>query len=170
MHPNGKKRTKTWVLGPMVWIMSVHCDKLWYDFVSQTFTLIAPVWHVLHQVSCSNEMVANAPKCKETRQNMCLGSNSVDRERSLPKILTRHRGQNFCINCTSLVCFAAIFLCNSETVPNAPKRKETHQNMSLGSNGVDQECSFRKILTRHHCTNVCINYTSWARFAPSFVQ
>ena len=59
-------------------------------------------------------------------------------------------------------------LCNSETVPNAPKRRETHQNMSLGSNGVDQECSFRKILTRHRCTNVCINYTSLARFAPSF--
>ena len=30
-------------------------------------------------------------------------------------------------------------LCNSETVPNVPKRKETHQNMSLGSNGADRE-------------------------------
>src|SRR6185437_16389373 len=40
--------------------------------------------------------------------------------------------------------------------------------MSLGSNGVDQECSFRKILTRHRCTNVCINYTSLARYAPRF--
>ena len=35
-------------------------------------------------------------------------------------------------------------LCNSETVPNAPKRKETHQNMSLRSNGVDQECRCEK--------------------------
>ena len=25
-----------------------------------------------------------------------------------------------------------------ETIPNAPKHNETHQNMSLGSNGVDQ--------------------------------
>ena len=28
-------------------------------------------------------------------------------------------------------------LCNNETLPNAPKHYETHQNMSLGSNGVD---------------------------------
>ena len=35
--------------------------------------------------------------------------------------------------------------CNSETVPNPPKRKETQQNMSLGSYGVDQERSLRKI-------------------------
>ena len=28
-------------------------------------------------------------------------------------------------------------LCNSEMVPNAPKWKETHQTLSLGSNGVD---------------------------------
>ena len=36
------------------------------------------------------------------------------------------------------------FSCNSETVPNAPKRKEMHQNMSLGSNGVDRERLFAK--------------------------
>ena len=35
--------------------------------------------------------------------------------------------------------------CNSETDPNPPKRKETHQNMSLGSYGVDRERSLRKI-------------------------
>ena len=28
--------------------------------------------------------------------------------------------------------------CSYETIPNAPKHYETHQNMSLGSNGVDQ--------------------------------
>ena len=31
-----------------------------------------------------------------------------------------------------------------ETVPNATKQKETHQNMSLGSNGVDRERLLRK--------------------------
>ena len=31
--------------------------------------------------------------------------------------------------------------CCSETAQKAPERKETHQNMSLGSNGVDRECS-----------------------------
>ena len=28
--------------------------------------------------------------------------------------------------------------CSYETIPNAPKYYETHQNMSLGSNGMDQ--------------------------------
>ena len=35
--------------------------------------------------------------------------------------------------------------CSYETIPNAPKHYETHQNMSLGSNGVDQVRSLRKI-------------------------
>ena len=33
-------------------------------------------------------------------------------------------------------------LCSNETLPNAPKHYETHQNMSLGSNGVDRVHSF----------------------------
>jgi len=35
--------------------------------------------------------------------------------------------------------------CNYETIPNAPKHYETHKNMSLGSNGMDQVRSLRKI-------------------------
>jgi hypothetical protein len=35
----------------------------------------------------------------------------------------------------------------NDTVPNASKYYETHQNMSLGSNGVDRVCSLCKILT-----------------------
>ena len=101
MHPNGKKRTKTWVEGPMVWIVSVHCEKLWHDFVARSFTLTAIVWRVLHQVSWSSETVQNAPERKETHQNMSLGSNGVDCERSLRKIITRLRGTNYYINCTS---------------------------------------------------------------------
>ena len=34
-----------------------------------------------------------------------------------------------------------------ETIPNAPKYYETHQNISLVSNGVDQVRSLRKITT-----------------------
>ena len=37
--------------------------------------------------------------------------------------------------------------CSYETIPNAPKHYETHQNLSLGSNGVDQVRSLRKITT-----------------------
>ena len=53
--------------------------------MARTFTLIAPVWRVLHQVSCSSETVTNAPKRKETHENMSLGSNGVDRERRCEK-------------------------------------------------------------------------------------
>ena len=35
--------------------------------------------------------------------------------------------------------------CSYETIPKAPKHYETHQNMSLGSNGVDHVSSLRKI-------------------------
>src|SRR6185369_11437875 len=38
--------------------------------------------------------------------------------------------------------------CSYETIPNASKHYETHQNMSLGSNGVDQVRSLQKITTR----------------------
>ena len=34
--------------------------------------------------------------------------------------------------------------CSNETLPNAPKYYETHQNMSLGSNGVVRVRSLRK--------------------------
>ena len=101
---------------------------------------------------------------------MSLGSNGVDRERSLRKFLIRHRGTNFCINCTSLECFASSLCSSSIMVPNAPKKKETHENMSLGSNYGDQVHSFWEILTRLCGTNFCFNCTRLAHFAPSFVQ
>ena len=60
--------------------------------------------------------------------------------------------------------------CRSQTDANAPKRDETHENMSLGSRGVDQEHSLRNIPTRLCDTNFWINCNSLAHFAPSFVQ
>ena len=57
--------------------------------------------------------------------------------------------------------------CSCETIPNAPKYYETHQNISLGSNGVDRVYSLRKILMRLRGTNFC---TSSARFPPGFVR
>ena len=53
--------------------------------MARTFALIAPVWRILHQVSCISETVQNAPERKEIHQNMSLGFNGVDRERSLQK-------------------------------------------------------------------------------------
>ena len=60
----------------------VRCEKSQRDFVAQTFALIAPVHSVLHQVSCSYETIANAPKHNATHQNMSLGSYGVDWVRS----------------------------------------------------------------------------------------
>ena len=60
-----------------------------------------------------------------------------------------------------------LVLSGNQTVPNAPKYYETHQNISLESNGVDPVRSLRKIPTRLRGTNFC---TSSARFAPSFVR
>jgi hypothetical protein len=60
--------------------------------------------------------------------------------------------------------------CSYETIPNAPKHYATHQNMSLGYNGVHWVCSLWKISTWYHGTNFCINCTSWPCFASSFMQ
>jgi len=55
----------------------------------------------------------------------------------------------------------------NQTVLNDLKCYETHQNVSLGSNGVDRAHSLRKIPKRLRRTNFC---TSSDRFAPSFVR
>ena len=138
---------------------------------------------------------------------MSLGSNGVDRVRSLRKIPMRLRGTNFGTSsarfapsfvrqpngpkCTQIVGntskhefrvqwggSGAFVVKNSDAtsfcseignkmVPNAPKWYKTHQNMSLGSNGVDQLRSSRKTPTRLRGPNF---YTSSERFAPSFVK
>jgi len=119
LHPTTMKRTKSWVSDPMGWIDCVRYKKLWCEFVARTFELIAPVQPVLHWVSCSNETLPNAPKHYETHQNMTLGSNGVDRVRSLPKITMRVDGTSFWINCTSSARFARVS-CSNGTLPNAP--------------------------------------------------
>ena len=81
----------------MGWIGCVRCENIRRDFVARTFALIAPVQPILHRVSCSNEMVPNAPKHYETHQNMSLGPDGVDRVDLLEKILMQLCGLNFCI-------------------------------------------------------------------------
>ena len=58
----------------------------------------------------------------------------------------------FCTNCTSSASLYHIS-CGNESFQYAPKHYETHQNMSLGSNGVDQVRSLRKIPTWLRGTN-----------------
>ena len=69
----------------MVWIRCVRCENIRCNFVARTFVLIGPVQPILHRVSCSNEMVPNAPKQYETHQNISLGSDGVYRVDLLQK-------------------------------------------------------------------------------------
>ena len=94
---------------------------------------------------------------------MCLESNGVDRVRSLRKTPTQLRGTNIC---TSLARFA-LSVVTQPDYPKCTQIVQTHRNMRLGSNGVDQEHSFQKIPTRLHGTNFC---TTSACFAWSFVR
>ena len=113
--------------------------------------------------------IPNAHKHFETHQNMRLGSNGVDKVRSLRKITMWLRGTNFCFNCTSSLCFASSFM-QLQMIPNAPKYCEIDWNISLGSTRVDWVHSLRKIPTWLRGTNFCINCTSSPCFAPSFMQ
>ena len=152
----------------MEWIGCGRCEKSRRDIVVRDCTLIAPVHTVLHRVSCSYEMKPNAPKHYETYQNMNLWSNGVDWVRSLWKIPMWLRGTNFCINCTSSPCFASSLM----QLWNDPKCTQTlctHQNMSLGSNGVDWVRSLRKISKWLRGMNFCINCTISPCFASSFM-
>jgi len=102
------------------------------------------------------QIVRNAPKCQFRVQ--WVGSGAFVVKNSAPL-----RDTNYC---TSSARFAPSFV----RQPNGPKHTEVvrkHQNISLGSNGVDRVHSLRKILTRLRGTNFC---TSSARFAPSIVR
>ena len=105
----------------MGWIGCVRCKKFWRDFVTRTFALTALVQPVLQLASCSNETIQNAPEHYETRQNMSLASNGVDRVRSLRKIPMRLCGTNFC---TSSARFAPSFV----RQPNCPECTQTVWN------------------------------------------
>ena len=147
----------------------IRCVKSRLDFVERTFALIALVHPILHRVSCSYEMIPNAPKHYETHQNMSLGSNRADWVHSLRKIPTWLRGTNVCINCTSSPHFAPSFVqlrndpkC-TQTLWKAPKHEFSVQ-------WVDQVRLLGNITTWLRGTNFCINCTSSVCFAPSFMQ
>ena len=118
------------------WVRSLQKIQTWHrcikprcDFVSRTFVLTAPVRYVWHHVSCSYEMIPNAPKYYETDRNISLESNRVDWVCLLRKIPTWHHGTNFYINCTSSPRIVPSFmqLRNdpkwTQTLWNAPKHE-----------------------------------------------
>ena len=104
--------------------------------MAQTCALIAPHQPILHRVSSINETSPNAPKHYETHQNMSSGSNGWDQVCLLRKIQCDFVARTFVL--IEPVQYVLHQVSSSyETIPNAPKHYETHQNMGLGSNGVD---------------------------------
>ena len=122
------------------WIGSVCCEKSRRDFSARIFAVIAPVHTILHRVSCSYEIIPNAPKHYAMHQNMSLGSNGVDWVHLLWKSRRDFVAWTFALIAPvhSILHWVS---CSYESIPNAPKHYATHQNMSLGSNGVDWVCS-----------------------------
>src|SRR6185436_1750395 len=114
-------------------IWCVSCEKSLCDFMARTFALIAPVHPVLHRVSCSYETIPNAPKHYETHQNMSLGSNRVDRVRSLRLLQCVFVAQTFALIAPAHPILLRVS-CSNETIPNAPKHYTTHEKMRLVSN------------------------------------
>jgi len=68
---------------------------------------------------------------------MSLGSNGLDRVCTLQKFKCDFMAQT-CALIAPVQPILHQVSCSIETLPNAPKCYETHQNMSLGSNWVDR--------------------------------
>ena len=167
--PNASKHYETHTnMSPMGWIGCVRCEKFWCDVMARTSELIAPVQHVLHRVSCSNETLPNAHKYYDMHQNMSFGSNGVDWVHRCEKFRCDFVARTFALIApVQPVLHQAS--CSNETIQNAPNHYETQQYMSLGSNGVGRVHSLRIIPKWLHATNLCINCTSSTHFAPIFV-
>ena len=148
----------------------VRREKSRRDFLARTFASITPVHPVLHRVSCSYEMIPNAPRHYTTHQNMSLGS----KMRRIGCVRCVKSKRDFVARTFSLIVLIHTVLqrvsCSYKTITNAPKHNETYENISLGSNGVDWVRSLRKIPTWLRGMNFCINCTSSPCFASSFMQ
>ena len=130
----------------MGWIGCVHCEKFQCDFMARTCALIAPVQPILQRVLCSNETLPNASKHYETHTNMSLGPMGW-----IGCVRCEKSRRDFVARTFALIAPVHPVLhwvsCSYETIPNALKHYETHQNISLGSNCVDQVRWLRKITT-----------------------
>ena len=145
----------------------VRCEKFWCDFMARTSALIAP----------------GHPFCIE----FCVVTKHCQMHQNIMKNTKTWVwgliGKIGCVRCEKFWCdfmprnCALILLvqpalhrgsCSNETIQNAPKHYK--MNISLGSNGVDRVRSGPKIPMRVRATKFCVNCTSSARFAPSFMQ
>ena len=137
--------------------------------MARTSALIAPVHPVLHRVLCSNKTLPNAPTHYEMLQNMSL----VPLGWIECVLCEKFRCDFMAQTCASIAPVQPVLhrvSCSNETLTNAPKHYENIPKHEFGSNGVDCMRSLPKIPMRVRGTNFCINCTSSAYFAPSFVQ
>ena len=125
-------------------IRCIGCEKLQRDFVGRTFALISPVQYVLQQVSCSYETIPNAPKYYKMHRNISFGSNGVDQCVRCEKLQRDFMARTFALLAPVHPIWHRVSW-SCETIPNAPKHYETHQNMRLVSDGEDQVRYLRKI-------------------------
>ena len=131
----------------MEWIGCIRCEKSRRDFVARTFALIAPV----HPSFTSSFMqLQNDNKCTQTLCNTPKHEFRVQWS-GLGVVVAKKSRRDLVARVGALIAPVHTVLhrvsCSYETIPNAPKHHATHQNMSLGSNGVDWVRSLRKIPT-----------------------
>src|SRR6185312_7438976 len=107
-------------------------------------------------------MVANAAKRYEMRQNMCLGSNGVDRVRSSRKTPTHLHGTNFCTSSKRLVP-------SFVRLPNGRKRTQTVRNARKHEFRVQWSRSSWFVMKNSDATS-WHDLLHYARFTPSLVR
>ena len=153
MHPKHEFRVQ-WV-GTGAFVAKNSDNASWHELLYHFGPFSSSFVSQLNGPICT-KILWNAPK-------LFLGSNGVDRVRSLQKIPTRLRGTNFC---TSSARFAPSFV----SQPNGPQCTKIVRNAPEHEFRVQWDGSvvfIWKLSMRLRTTNFC---TSSARFAPSFVS
>ena len=145
----------------MGWIGCVRCEQLQCDFMAQTCALILPFLSTLHQVSCINERIQNAPKHYKTHQNMSLRSNGCIGFVRCQKFRCNFMAQTFALIAPVQPVLHRVS-CSNKAIQNTPKEFTVQW--------VDRVRSLPKIPMRLHGMNFCINYSSSPCFEPSFMQ
>ena len=153
----------------MGWIRCVRCEKLQRDFEARTFAIIPlvnPFCTEFHAVTKRYQMHPYTMKRSKTWIYGPMGC--------IECVCCEKFQRDFVARTFALIALVRPILnrvsCSYETIPNAPKHNKTHQSFCLRSNGVNWVHSLRKTQIRIRGTNFCINCTSSACFAPSFMQ
>ena len=153
----------------MWWTGCIRCKKFRHDFVARTFSRIAPDQPKLLRVLYSNKMILNALKPYETHQNMSLGPMGWTGCVHCKKFHRKFMVQTFALIAPVQPSLHHVS-CGNETIPNAPKHHETHQNPSLWSNGVERVRQCEKFRHDFVARTFFTNCTSSAKIAKCFVH